>query len=128
MGRTSRARTTTGALLVAGALLAGCGGDGAEPADDAGDGGGGEAVVEVEGLAFTTPSISVAAGTTVVWRNADGVPHTATAGSPDGATGEFDVSIPAEGEGSTAVDEPGTYAYYCTIHPSMTAELVVTDG
>ena len=127
--------------VVAAAALAGCGAAVDDAADDgavADDGGsddgatgdatGGESVVEVEGLAFGEPSLTVAAGTTVVWRNIDGVPHTATAGTPDGTTGEFDVSIPGGGEAATTLTEPGTYPYFCEIHPSMTAELVVTEG
>ena len=60
--------------------------------------------------------------------NGDEILHTVTAGTSHHTTGEFDVTV--DGRGATAtftVEEPGTYPYFCTRHPTaMTGTLVVT--
>ena len=146
----------TARSLAAGAalalVLAGCG-DGADDttdstaaatATDAGEADGGATstteaspaggdtaegtTVTVQGIAFQDASVTVPAGTPVTWDNQDTVGHTVTSGGPGDATGVFDESLPASGSVTITVDEPGTYAYSCQIHPSMTAELVVEDA
>lgn len=133
-----------GAAVILG--LSGCAGDDAEvdttveepaaedgvteaPADDAADdateAAGEGPTVTVRDIAFQEQSVTVAAGTPVTWVNEDSVAHTVTSGTPDDATDVFDEELPAEGEVSITVDEPGTYPYWCRIHPNMTAELVV---
>jgi plastocyanin len=78
-------------------------------------------VVRIEGFVNTPAVIHVAAGDTVVWENADMVPHTATAG--DGA---FDSGSIGAGESWTWVAEGrGRHAYRCTFHPTMVGEVVV---
>jgi plastocyanin len=70
-------------------------------------------------------TVTVAAGTTVTFVNEDDVPHTATsgAGEPDGT---FDLDLPGAGGSATfTFDEPGSYDYYCRVHPSMTAVVEV---
>lgn len=114
-----------------GLALAACGSD--EAAEDTGGAatqGGAQATVVVRDIAFQDQSVSVAAGTPVTWNNEDGVGHTVTSGTPDEPTDVFDEELADGGEVSITVDEPGTYSYYCRIHPSMTAELVVepADG
>ncbi len=109
-------------------------------AGDAGDGDAGDAdadadeqedastsapTVVVRDIAFQEPSLTVAAGTTVTWSNEDGVGHTVTSGTPDAPTEVFDEELPSGTEVQITLDEPGTYAYWCRIHPSMTAEVVV---
>ncbi|MFO7779006.1 MAG: plastocyanin/azurin family copper-binding protein [Nitriliruptoraceae bacterium] len=107
-------------------------------AGDAGDGDAGDADVDeqedastsaptvvVRDIAFQEPSLTVAAGTTVTWSNEDGVGHTVTSGTPDAPTEVFDEELPSGTEVQITLDEPGTYAYWCRIHPSMTAEVVV---
>ena len=78
--------------------------------------------VSIVDLTFQQASIEVASGSTVTWSNDDGFPHTVTS-----TTGEFD-SGPIEGGAvfSEVMDGPGTYDYFCAIHPSMTGTIVVT--
>jgi YVTN family beta-propeller protein len=83
---------------------------------------GGAAVqVRIENFAFVSASVKVAPGTTVVWTNADQIPHTST--SKDGT---WD-SKPIQPSASFKVtfDKPGTYVYGCAIHPFMQATVVV---
>lgn len=98
------------------------------------------AEVTVEHVAFSPASLEVDAGTEVTWTNLDAdVVHTATSGLPgdkgvpglDNGTppepdGTFDGSMDgADASFSFAFDEPGTYAYFCRVHQSMTGEIVV---
>ena len=81
-------------------------------------------LVEIRNYAFNPDSITVPAGTTVTWRNFDTVQHTATS-----TTGKFDSGIIGPGRNySYTFQDPGTYDYYCTIHPYMKAQVVVTPA
>jgi len=91
--------------------------------DDAGDSAG--TTVVVRDIEFQQASVTVEAGTPVTWINEDGVAHTVTSGTPDAPTEGFDEDLPAGGEVQITLEEAGTYAYWCRIHPSMTAEVVV---
>ena len=79
----------------------------------------------VRDIAFQEPSVTVQAGTPVTWSNEDAVGHTVTSGTPEEPTEVFDEDLPDGGEVQVTLDEPGTYAYWCRIHPQMTAEVVV---
>jgi plastocyanin len=79
--------------------------------------------VSIENFAYVPPSLSVASGTTVTWTNQDNVAHTVSA--DDGRT--FDSG--AVGHGGSfqfTAGAPGTYTYFCRIHPFMKATLTVT--
>jgi plastocyanin len=94
-----------------------------EPAPEDGSAGD-EAVVRVDGaLSFSPETLEVSTGTTVRWENPGSLPHTVTSTSgPD----EFDESLAAGGSVSITFDQPGTYEYLCSIHPSMTGTIVVS--
>jgi plastocyanin len=96
----------------------------AAPADDD-EAAGGDAVT-IAGFAFDPASIEVSAGTTVTWSNDDGAQHTVTAGEPGSPVDTFGESVDAGSTAEITFDEAGTFPYFCTIHPSMTAEVVVS--
>lgn len=86
-----------------------------------GNGGPGMNEVWIQGMAFNPSTITVTSGTTITWTNKDGVAHTVTS-----TTGLFDSgSISSNGTYSHLFNTAGTYPYKCTIHPSMTATVVV---
>ncbi len=88
---------------------------------DGGKGGPGTNEVWIQGMAFNPSIITVIAGTRITWTNKDGVTHTVTSD-----TGLFDSgSVSSNGTFSYMFSTPGTYPYHCTIHPSMTATVVV---
>ncbi|HEX4226342.1 MAG TPA: cupredoxin family copper-binding protein [Pseudonocardiaceae bacterium] len=78
--------------------------------------------VSITNFAFAPAAITVKVGTTVTWTNKDQDAHTVTAqdrtfsSSPLNTGGTYQFTF----------TKPGTYAYLCTIHPFMTATVVVT--
>jgi len=82
---------------------------------------GGTHAVEIADFAFSPPILTITAGETVTWTNADPVVHTATSTS-----GAFDSGDLDQGESySVTFTTPGTYDYLCTPHPTMTGSIVV---
>ncbi len=81
--------------------------------------------------AFTPNELTVPAGTTVRWENADRMPHTVTSGSSDGSVGtpdgQWDSGVLETGATFefTFADE-GSYRYFCQPHPWMIGEVTVT--
>jgi plastocyanin len=77
--------------------------------------------VFIQGMAFNPSTITITTGTTITWTNKDGVAHTVTSN-----TGLFDSgSISSNGTYSHMFSSVGTFPYHCTIHPTMTASVVV---
>lgn len=92
---------------------------GAPPAAEGGD----VEVVVIRDMAYARPVLTVAAGTTVVWRNEDAVMHTVTA-----ADGGWDSGpIPPGGEWRRTFDRPGSAEYFCRPHPFMRARVEVRE-
>ncbi len=83
----------------------------------------GEAVsVTIDNFTFKQATITVPAGTEVTWVNRDDMPHTVTETKKEFASPVLDT-----GERfSYRFTTPGTYEYYCSIHPKMTGKVVVT--
>jgi plastocyanin len=80
--------------------------------------------IGVEGLnfAFLPASITVAPGTTVTWVSRTASPHTITSVTRK----LFDVSIRGRGRAQIRFLRPGTYQYYCALHPYMLGVVHVT--
>jgi len=79
--------------------------------------------VAIQNFAFAPGTVTVKAGTTVTWTNQDQEPHTVTSVSGD------ELKSPALNAGETfkhTFATPGHFDYLCTIHPFMTATVVVT--
>jgi plastocyanin len=84
-------------------------------------GGAGETRVAMKNLAFDPASVTIRVGGTVTWTNEDSMNHNVVADN-----GEFESSMLAKGAAfSSTFATPGTYAYHCGIHPSMTGEVIV---
>jgi plastocyanin len=77
--------------------------------------------VFIQGMAFSPSSITITAGTTLMWTNKDGVAHTVTSD-----VGLFDSgTINSGGAFSYLFTTAGTYLYHCAVHPTMTAKVIV---
>jgi plastocyanin len=72
---------------------------------------------------FSPPMLDVLTGDTVNWPNESARPHTVTADD-----GSFDSGrIPVRSSFAQRFGVPGTFAYHCTLHPSMTGVIDVHD-
>jgi plastocyanin len=77
-------------------------------------------------VGFALSNITVTAGTTITWTNQDSAPHTVTSGGPGALTGEFDSGGFGIGQSyQRSFNTPGTFPYFCTIHPFMQATVTV---
>jgi plastocyanin len=78
--------------------------------------------VAISGFAFFPPNIQVSPGAVVTWSNGDATDHNVTFTSGSTATtGNFS----SGSKSLTMPTTPGTYAYHCTIHGTMTGTVVV---
>ncbi len=79
---------------------------------------------------FTPNPLTVAPGTTVTWKNTDTVSHYVTSGVPtDNTTGTvFDSGnlIKPAGTYQFTFANAGTFDYFCTVHPWMTGQVIVS--
>jgi len=82
----------------------------------------GTSKVSIANFAFAPGTITVKRGTTVNWSNDDGSPHAVA--FKDGAPGAKNL-LPHDSF-SRAFDTAGTFDYFCSFHPYMTAKVVVT--
>lgn len=82
----------------------------------------GTSAFEIQDFSFQPASIRVAAGSTVRWVNVGLAPHTVT-----DRAGTFDSGTIDAGESwSTTFEQPGTFAFWCVIHPDMTGVIEIT--
>ncbi len=77
--------------------------------------------IVIQNFAFEPSTLTVKAGTKVTWVNRDDEPHTATATDKS-----FNSKTLENGDRfSTEFSAPGTYKYYCALHPKMTGQIIV---
>lgn len=82
------------------------------------------ASVTIENYAFKSPSLTIATGTIVVWKNQDDDPHTVTA-----VDQSFDSKGMAFGDTfSYRFTKAGKYPYYCKVHPFMKGVIIVKES
>jgi plastocyanin len=78
--------------------------------------------VMIEDNAFDPATVNIFTGDTVRWTNLDSTPHTVT-----GATFGINNLNPGASYEFLFTD-PGTYEYYCEIHPSMEGTVIVKEN
>jgi plastocyanin len=79
------------------------------------------AAVKIDNFVFGPQTLTVPVGTTVTWTNSDDIPHTSVS-----TEGVFRSKVlDTDEKFSYTFTKAGTYPYYCTIHPKMTAQVVV---
>ena len=81
--------------------------------------------IEIKDFAFNPQILTVKSGEKITWINRDEEPHTV-------------VSVEKQFKKSTALDTdqeftitagaPGTYTYFCSVHPKMTGTIVVVKS
>jgi|SRR5579859_5985711 len=79
------------------------------------------AEVKIDNFSFGPAALTVAAGTTVTWTNRDDIPHTVVSDDKAFKSKVLDT----DEKFSFTFTKPGTYGYFCSIHPKMTGNVVV---
>jgi plastocyanin len=77
--------------------------------------------VVIDNFSFSPPTATVAVGTTVTWTNRDDIPHNVVSVGQKFKSPVLDT----DEKFSHRFDNPGSYEYFCSIHPKMTGEIVV---
>ena len=80
-----------------------------------------DATVTIDNFTFEPQRLTVTAGTTVTWANQDDIPHTVASDTKLFKSKALDT----DDKFSFKFDKPGTYEYFCSIHPKMTARVIV---
>ena len=78
--------------------------------------------VKIDNFTFNAATITVPVGTTVTWVNQDDIPHTVV--SDDKTTFRSKV-MDTDDKFSFTFNTPGSFGYFCSIHPHMTGKVVV---
>ena len=78
--------------------------------------------IKIDNFSFNPPTITIPPGTQVTWANRDDIPHTVV--SDDKTTFKSRALDTAE-KFSFTFTKPGIYEYFCSIHPHMTAKVIV---
>ena len=78
--------------------------------------------VSIDNFSFTPAAVTVKAGTTVTWINKDDIPH--AIGSANNAFPRSK-ALDTDDSYSFTFATPGTYQYFCTLHPKMVGSIVV---
>ena len=77
--------------------------------------------VKIDNFTFNPAEITVPAGTTVTWKNADDIPHAVAAVDQAFRSKAMDT----DEEYSFTFEKPGAYEYFCSIHPHMKGKVIV---
>ncbi len=80
-----------------------------------------EVAVKIDNFSFSPATITVRAGTTIRWTNHDDIPHTVVSEDKTFKSKVLDT----DDQFTYTFTKPGTYDYFCSIHPKMTAKVVV---
>ncbi|HET7133966.1 MAG TPA: metallophosphoesterase [Gammaproteobacteria bacterium] len=79
--------------------------------------------IVIGNFTFSPANVEVPAGTTLTWSNEDDEPHTVV--SADGNPAIKSPPLDTGEKYATLFDRPGTYGYFCSLHPHMTGTVVV---
>ena len=77
--------------------------------------------VKVDNFSFGPATLIVGVGTTVTWTNRDDIPHTVVSTDSVFKSKVLDT----DEKFSYTFAKPGTFPYFCSIHPKMTGKVVV---
>jgi plastocyanin len=80
-----------------------------------------ETELKIDNFTFAPQSVTVKAGTTVIWINQDDIPHTVVSTAQAFTSKALDTGD----KYSFTFTTPGVYDYFCSLHPHMTGTVVV---
>jgi plastocyanin len=79
--------------------------------------------VFIDNFTFNPRQLTVTVGTKVTWVNRDDVPHNATSTRKPRAFASG--TLDTDDRFAHVFTTPGTYDYFCTLHPKMTGQVIV---
>ena len=77
--------------------------------------------VTIDNFTFGPAELTVKVGTTITWTNRDDIPHTVVSTDKVFKSKVLDT----DEQFSSTFSTPGTFSYFCSIHPKMTGKVVV---
>ena len=77
--------------------------------------------IKIDNFSFAPATLTVKAGTQITWTNADDIPHTVVSDDQSFKSRVLDT----DEKFTFMASKPGTYSYFCSIHPKMTGKVVV---
>jgi plastocyanin len=77
--------------------------------------------VKIDNFSFTPQTLTIKAGDTVTFVNHDDIPHTVVSKTLAFKSKPLDT----DDKFSFTFTTPGTFAYFCSLHPHMTGSIVV---
>ena len=80
-----------------------------------------EITARIDNFTFEPATLTVKAGTTVTWINEDDIPHTVVATNRAFRSKALDT----DDKFSFTFTTPGTFEYFCSLHPHMQGSVVV---
>ena len=80
--------------------------------------------ISIKEYAFSPAQLTVAAGTKITWTNHDQVPHTIV----DEGKKFRSPALDTNDSYSFVLTQPGTYRYFCSLHPQMVGTITVVKG
>ena len=80
--------------------------------------------IEIKDFAFNPQTITVKSGEKVTWINRDEEPHTIVS---VGKQFKKSTALDTDQEFTITAGAPGTYEYFCSVHPKMTGTIVVEE-
>ena len=82
-----------------------------------------EAGIAIDNFTFAPATLTVRAGTNVRWTNRDDIPHLVVA--TDGPAPFRSRALDTADGFAQRLAKPGTYRYFCALHPMMQGTIVV---
>ena len=89
---------------------------------DASSSAAGQSKIEIKDFAFNPQTITVKSGEKITWVNRDEEPHTVVS---VGKQFKKSSALDTDQTYTITVGAPGTYSYFCSVHPKMTGTIVV---
>jgi plastocyanin len=77
--------------------------------------------VKIDNFTFGPAELTVKAGTTITWTNRDDIPHTVVSSDKAFKSKVLDT----DEKFSSTFQSPGSFSYFCSIHPKMTGKVIV---
>ena len=80
-----------------------------------------ETAVKIDNFVFSPNPLTVSVGSTIRWTNHDDIPHNVVSDDKSFKSKVLDTDETF----AYTFTKPGTYTYFCSIHPKMTGKVVV---